>query len=89
MNRWLLGMLGFLGLAFSGGLLGAGPEPVRLLVKEVPLEILGKQVAVIAIEQADGTHGYSPEQSDGFHVEVVSQSKSRPRFIGMVWSCQT
>jgi FtsP/CotA-like multicopper oxidase with cupredoxin domain len=75
MNRWLLGVLGFLGLAFSGGLLGTGPDPVRLFVKEVSLGILGKEVTVIAIEQADGTHGYSPEQSDGFHVEVVNQLK--------------
>src|SRR5262249_35230877 len=27
----------------------------------------------IAIEQADGTQGYSPEKADGFHVEVVNQ----------------
>lgn len=50
-------------------------ERVRLFVKEVPLKILGKEVTVIAIEQADGTHGYSPEKNDGFHVEVVNQLK--------------
>src|SRR5205823_6541488 len=50
-------------------------EPVRLFVKEVPLKVLGKEVTVIAIEQADGTQGYSPEKSDGFHVEVVNQLK--------------
>src|SRR5882724_627836 len=50
-------------------------ERVRLLVKEVPLKVLGKEVTVIAIEQADGTHGYSPEKNDGFHVEVVNQLK--------------
>jgi FtsP/CotA-like multicopper oxidase with cupredoxin domain len=44
-------------------------------VKEVPLKVLGKEVSVIAIEQEDGTHGYSPEQSEGFHVEVVNQLK--------------
>jgi FtsP/CotA-like multicopper oxidase with cupredoxin domain len=54
---------------------GSGPEPVRLFVKEVPLKVLGKEVTVIAIEQADGTQGYSPEKSDGFHVEVVNQLK--------------
>src|SRR6266446_6200476 len=48
-------------------------ERVRLFVKEVPLKVLGKEVTVIAIEQADGTHGYSPEKNDGFHVEVVNQ----------------
>ena len=50
-------------------------ERVRLFVKEVPLKVLGKEVTVIAIEQTDGTHGYSPEKNDGFHVEVVNQLK--------------
>jgi FtsP/CotA-like multicopper oxidase with cupredoxin domain len=48
---------------------------VRLFVKEVPLKILGKDTTVIAIEQDNGTHGYSPEKADGFHVEVVNQLK--------------
>jgi FtsP/CotA-like multicopper oxidase with cupredoxin domain len=71
-------MLGILGLIFVfafGELLGADPHPVRLFVKEVPLKVLGKEVNVIAIEQEDGTHGYSPEQAEGFHVEVVNQLK--------------
>ena len=54
---------------------GYASETVRLFVKEVPLKVLGKEVTVVAIEQADGTHGYSPEKSDGFHVEVVNQLK--------------
>ena len=58
-----------------GDALGSTSEPVRLFVKEVPLKVLGKEVTVIAIEQADGTHGYSPEKNDGFHVEVVNQLK--------------
>jgi FtsP/CotA-like multicopper oxidase with cupredoxin domain len=58
-----------------GDALGGGSEPVRLFVKEVPLKVLGKEVTVIAIEQADGTQGYSPEKDDGFHVEVVNQLK--------------
>jgi len=58
-----------------GDALGGASEPVRLFVKEVPLKVLGKEVNVIAIEQADGTQGYSPEKSDGFHVEVVNQLK--------------
>ena len=53
----------------------ATSEPVRLFVKEVPLKVLGKELTVIAIEQADGTQGYSPEKADGFHVEVVNQLK--------------
>src|SRR6516164_5439 len=58
-----------------GDTLGATSEPVRLFVKEVPLKVLGKQLTVIAIEQADGTQGFSPEKADGFHVEVVNQLK--------------
>ena len=58
---------------FSSELFGAGPDPVRLFVKEVPLKVLGQEVRVVAIEQEDGTQGYSPEQSEGFHVEVVNQ----------------
>lgn len=58
-----------------GDALGSASEPVRLFVKEVPLKILGKTVTVIAIEQADGTRGYSPEKDQGFHVEVVNQLK--------------
>ena len=58
-----------------GDALGSTSEPVRLFVKEVPLKILGKEITVIAIEQADGTQGYSPEKADGFHVEVVNRLK--------------
>ena len=56
-----------------GDALGSPSEPVRLFVKEVPLKVLGKDLTVIAIEQSDSTQGYSPEQADGFHVEVVNQ----------------
>src|SRR5215468_5862889 len=58
-----------------GNASGSASEPVRLFVKEVPLKILGKTVTVIAIKQADGTEGYSPEKDGGFHVEVVNQLK--------------
>src|SRR5213594_4084002 len=58
-----------------GNASGSASEPVRLFVKEVPLKVLGKEVTVIAIEQADGTQGYSPEKADGFHVEVLNQLK--------------
>jgi FtsP/CotA-like multicopper oxidase with cupredoxin domain len=43
--------------------------------KRFPSRSSARKVTVIAIEQADGTQGYSPEQSDGFHVEVVNQLK--------------
>ena len=46
---------------------------VKLFVKEVPLTVDGKKVSMAALLQADGTPGYSPEQSRGFHVEVVNQ----------------
>src|SRR5262245_50484603 len=58
-----------------GDALAGTSEPVRLFVKEVPLKVLGKDLTVIAIEQADGTKGYFPEKADGFHVEVVNQLK--------------
>jgi FtsP/CotA-like multicopper oxidase with cupredoxin domain len=58
-----------------GNASASASEPVRLFVKEVPLKVLGKEVTVIAIEQTDGTQGYSPEKDDGFHVEVVNQLK--------------
>jgi FtsP/CotA-like multicopper oxidase with cupredoxin domain len=58
-----------------GDALGGTSEPVRLFVKEVPLKVLGKELTVIAIEQADGTQGFSPEKADGFRVEVVNQLK--------------
>ena len=74
MKKRLVGMLGVLIVVFLARQ-ALGSEPVRLFVKEVPLKVLGKEVTVIAIEQADGTQGYSPEKSDGFHVEVVNQLK--------------
>src|SRR5215472_7845830 len=58
-----------------GGASGSTSEPVRLFVKDVPLKVLGEEVSVLAIEQADGAHGYSPEKAEGFHVEVVNQLK--------------
>ena len=51
----------------------AQPERVKLFVREVPITVLGKTVKVTAIEQEDGTQGLSPQQADGFHVDVVNQ----------------
>lgn len=71
--------MGFMRPHFLGILLAAlgGPvlaeEPVKLFVKEVPLMVHGREMKVMAIEQEDGTPGYSPEATDGFHVEVVNQ----------------
>jgi FtsP/CotA-like multicopper oxidase with cupredoxin domain len=68
-------LLPILACFLIGDALGGASEPARLFVKEVPLKVLGKEVTVIAIEQSDGTQGYSPEKNDGFHVEVVNQLK--------------
>jgi FtsP/CotA-like multicopper oxidase with cupredoxin domain len=48
-------------------------KPVKLFVREVPITVLGKTVKVTTIDQSDGVQGYSPEKSDGFHLEVVNQ----------------
>ena len=74
MNGSWLRLLGLIFVFAFGEVFGADPNPVRLFVKEVPLKVLGKEVSVIAIEQEDGTQGYSPEQSEGFHVEVVKSA---------------
>src|ERR1043166_401743 len=76
MKKWLGKIFPLILSCFLIGdaLVGAS-EPVRLFVKEVPLKVLGNEVTVIAIEQADGTQGYSPEKDDGFHVEVANQLK--------------
>jgi FtsP/CotA-like multicopper oxidase with cupredoxin domain len=68
-------LLAIIACFLIGDALSGASEPLRLFVKEVPLKVLGKQVSVIAIEQADGTQGYSPEKDDGFHVEVVNELK--------------
>src|SRR5438445_3922396 len=68
-------LLPILACFLIGDALGGASDAVRLFVKEVPLKVLGKDVRVIAIEQADGTQGYSPEKDAGFHVEVVNQLK--------------
>ena len=62
------------------GLLGASaneiksePKTVKLFVREVPITVLGRTVKVTTIDQSEGVQGYSPEKSDGFHVELVNQ----------------
>jgi FtsP/CotA-like multicopper oxidase with cupredoxin domain len=48
-------------------------ETVKLFVRESPITVLGKTVKVAALTQSNGEQGYSPEQANGFHVEVVNQ----------------
>lgn len=61
-------------LVVSRGLLAqTADKPVRLVVKDAPLTINGREVPMMAITQENGSSGYSPNQDDGFHVEVVNQ----------------
>jgi hypothetical protein len=49
------------------------PKTVKLFVRVVPITVLGRAVKVTTIDQSDGAQGFSPEQSDGFHLELVNQ----------------
>jgi FtsP/CotA-like multicopper oxidase with cupredoxin domain len=64
-------------MSLGGPVLGAEPaeKRVRLFVREVPIIVRGRKSMVTAIEQAGGEHGYSPNHSEGFHVEVVNELK--------------
>ena len=48
-------------------------KTVKLFVREVPITVLGRTVKVTTIDQSEGVQGYSPEKSDGFHVELINQ----------------
>jgi FtsP/CotA-like multicopper oxidase with cupredoxin domain len=60
-------------LLWVSGAHGEETNRVKLFVKEVPLTVNGKTVTMAGILQAEGTPGYSPEKSQGYHVEVVNQ----------------
>ena len=49
------------------------PETIKLFALESPITVGGRTVKVAAITQSNGEHGYSPEKTTGFHVEVVNQ----------------
>jgi FtsP/CotA-like multicopper oxidase with cupredoxin domain len=49
------------------------PKTVKLFARETSITVLGKTTKVMALTQASGEEGYSPEQAKGFHVEVVNQ----------------
>ena len=51
----------------------AEPKTVKLFARETSISVLGKTTKVMALTQASGEEGYSPEQVKGFHVEVVNQ----------------
>lgn len=55
------------------GLQAANSKRTRLFVREVPITVHGRKSTVVAIQQEDGTPGYSPDQSSGFHVEIVNE----------------
>jgi FtsP/CotA-like multicopper oxidase with cupredoxin domain len=65
----------FIAIAAVGVLRGASTEPeaVKLFVRESPITVLGKTVKGAALTQSNGEQGYSPEKTEGFHVEVVNQ----------------
>jgi len=50
-------------------------QRVKLFVRETPITVNGRTITMCSVVQADGTPGYLPEQSGGFHVEVVNQLK--------------
>ena len=50
-------------------------QRVKLFVRETPITVNDRTITMCSVVQADGTPGYSPEQSGGFHVEVVNQLK--------------
>jgi hypothetical protein len=60
----------------------AADTPIRLAVREEHIKVLGKDVALMAIKQADGQSGYSPQKDEGFHVEVVNNTKAPMRNSG-------
>ncbi len=69
-----------LAVAAAGALLRADSPPaasqtppIKLTVKEVPLTVLDRKVKVVAVEQDNGEQGYSPQMTQGFHVEVVNK----------------
>jgi FtsP/CotA-like multicopper oxidase with cupredoxin domain len=67
----------FVALATTGLLLAGPtetrnePETIKLFARESPITVQGKTVKVTAITQSNGEHGYSPEKTTGFHVEVI------------------
>ncbi|MBN8246270.1 MAG: multicopper oxidase domain-containing protein [Verrucomicrobia bacterium] len=71
-SRALLSLASASFLMLPWGAAGAG-GPVQLVVQEAPLTVLGREVAVVAIRQPDGTAGYFPERGGGFDVEVVNR----------------
>ena len=65
-------------IALPAPSIGADPGknlPIRLDVREVSLNILGKEVKVMTIVQESGAQGLDPQTSEGFDVEVVNQLK--------------
>ena len=50
-------------------------QRVKLFVRETPITVNDRTINMCSVVQADGTPGYLPEQSGGFHVEVVNQLK--------------
>src|SRR5438270_175420 len=48
-------------------------ENVKLFAHETSINVQGRTGKVVALTQSNGEEGYSPEETKGFHVEVVNQ----------------
>ena len=51
----------------------SGPKTVKLFARELSITVLGRTVKLTTLTQSNGDEGYSPLETDGFHVEVVNQ----------------
>jgi hypothetical protein len=49
------------------------PKTVKLFARESSITVLGRTVKLTALTQSNGEQGYSPLETEGFHVEVVNQ----------------
>jgi len=48
-------------------------ETVKLFARESTITVLGRRAKVASLTQSNDEQGYSPEETKGFHVEVVNQ----------------
>ena len=77
-------------LMLTSGLRATGQtaSPVRLYVREVPLEVLGKKVRTVEIVQGDGPRGSIPKNRKASMSRSSTNSKSPLLFTGTGLSCQ-
>ena len=69
----------FIAIATIGVLRAAPTQPkseletVKIFARESSITVLGRTAKIAALTQSNGEQGYSPEEPNGFHVEVVNQ----------------